>query len=211
MTTGARATLIGALLCSPIVLLTGCGDSGSATGSRATLLFEQGTSYVTIEPATTTTTTTIPLPEGGADAGTVSPTEQTYTIQANDNLFRIAGLFDIEPEVICNYNGWTDCIDPPHLLLPGEDILIPPNALVPGQEADGSTTDEADSIDEVEDPEEEEGVGCVHTIVEGDNPTRVANQYDITVDELSNANLNNPVYNTFLLGSTLNIPSNGDC
>jgi hypothetical protein len=208
MTTGARATLIGALLCSPIVLLTGCGDSGSASGSRATLQFEQGTSYVTIEPATTTTTTTIPQNE--IEEGAISPTEQTYTIQSGDNLFRISGLFDIEAEVICNYNGWADCIDPPHLLLPGDDILIPPNALVPGQESGGTTTDETDSIDEVEETEDE-GVGCVHTIVEGDNPTRVANQYDITVDELSNANLSNPAYNTFLIGATLNIPSNGNC
>lgn len=207
MTIGARATLVGALLCGPLLLLSGCGDTGSATGSRATLQFEQGTSYVTIEPATTTTTTTIPVEE--IEEGGISPTEQTYTIQANDNLFKISGLFDVEIEVICNYNGWTDCIDPPHLLLPGDEILIPPNAAIPGQEADGSTG-EADSIDEVEETEDE-GIGCVHTIVEGDNPTRVANKYDITVDELSNANLNNPVYNTFLVGSTLNIPTNGNC
>ncbi len=206
--TGARATAIGAMLCAPLVLLAGCGDTGNATGARATLLFEQGTSYVTIEPATTTTTTTIPVEE--AEGGGISPTEQTYTIQANDNLFKIASLFDVEIEVICNYNGWTDCIDPPHLLLPGDDILIPPNAAIPGQEADGSTSEQADSIDEVEDTEDE-GVGCVHTIVAGDNPTRVATKYDITVDELSNANLNNPVWNTFLVGATLNIPANGSC
>lgn len=206
----SRASLIGALACGPIVLLAGCGESGDDTGARATLTFEQGTSYVTIEPATTTTSTTLP-PDTELEEGSISSVEQSYQIQANDNLFKIATLYGVEIEVICNYNGWPDCIDPPHLLLPGDTILIPPNAKVPSATPEGTVTEGTDSIDEVEEPAEDEGVGCVHTIVEGDNPTRVSNQYEITVDELSNANLNNPAYNTFLIGSTLNIPSNGAC
>jgi hypothetical protein len=55
------------------------------------------------------------------------------------------------------------------------------------------------------------GVGCTHTIVEGDNPTRVANKYGITVDELAAATAGNPAYQNFLIGSSLSIPANGTC
>ena len=37
----------------------------------------------------------------------------------------------------------------------------------------------------------------------GDNPTRVANKYGITVDELAAANAGNPAYQNFLIGSSL--------
>ncbi len=169
-----------------------------------------GTSYALKAPATTTTTTTLPASAITPGQGT-SPSEQTYQIQSGDSLFKIASLYDITPDLICTYNGWSDCIDPPHLLLPGDTILIPPGGAVPGTSTDGSV-DEVDTIDTPDDGEAaDDEVGCVHTIVAGDNPTRVADKYNVTVDELSNANLNNPVWNTFLIGSTLNIPANGDC
>lgn len=53
--------------------------------------------------------------------------------------------------------------------------------------------------------------GCRHTVVVGDNPSRVAEEYGITVDELSAANIGNPVYQNFLIGWQLNIPIDGAC
>ena len=200
-----------AFVCAPIGLLSGCGSSsGDGTGSSATLQYVPGTSYALKQPATTTTTTTS-LPVAVTPGEGTSPSEQTYQIQSGDSLFKVAGLFDVTPDLICTYNGWPDCIDPPHLLLPGDTILIPPGGAVPGVAADGSA-EEVDTIDAADDgAADDESVGCVHTIVAGYNPTRVADKYDVTVDELSNANLNNPVWNTFLIGSTLNIPADGSC
>jgi LysM repeat protein len=54
-------------------------------------------------------------------------------------------------------------------------------------------------------------VGCTHTVESGDNPTRVANKYGVTVDELAAANAGNPAYQNFLIGSSLSIPANGTC
>jgi hypothetical protein len=48
-------------------------------------------------------------------------------------------------------------------------------------------------------------------VVANDNPTRVANQYDVTLDELNNANVGNPAYTRFLIGDSINIPPNGNC
>jgi LysM repeat protein len=205
------------------LLLSACGSSdGSGAETDGTLQYVPTTSYALKAPVTTTTT--LPAADGSSTpGGGTSPGEQSYTIKANDNLFKIANLFDVEIELICSYNGWSDCISPPHLLLPGDTILIPPNAAVPsaastdtgstdsGSTESGSTDTGSTDTGSTEEASTEEGVGCSHTIVANDNPSRVANQYDITVDELSNANLNNPAYSNFLIGSSLNIPPNGSC
>ena len=54
------------------------------------------------------------------------------------------------------------------------------------------------------------GTACEHTIVAGENPSKVATKYGITVDELRAANPGG-VMDTFLVGAVLNIPSNGTC
>ena len=200
-----RALAAAALGVIPLLLAAGCGST-SGEGARATITPIQGSSYVTIQPATTTTSTTIAL--DSLEAGQVSPVEQTYTVVAGDSLSKIASLYDITVDVLVNYNGWTDGAS--HLILPGDEILIPPNTPVGGSTTasgggDSGSTDTGSSGDD----ETASGDGCQHTIVAGDNPTRVARKYDITVDELAAANANNAVYQTFLIGSQLTIPPGG--
>jgi LysM repeat protein len=209
----SRTVVAVALACAPLALSACGGQNGEAADSDSTLQYVPTTNYVLQEPATTTTTTTT-LPSSTPEEGARSPGEQTYQIQANDSLSKIASRFDVEMQLICEYNAWSDCINPPHLLLPGDEILIPPNAalVAAGDAATEPASTEEDSIDTADDgATASEGEGCLHTIVQGDNPSRVANEYDITVEELSAANTGNPVWNTFLIGSTLNIPANGDC
>jgi LysM repeat protein len=218
MTTRPRHALASALGCAALLLLSACGSSdGSGAETDGTLQYVPTTSYELKAPATTTTT--VAPADGVTPPGGTSPGEQSYTVKSGDGLFAIANLFDVEMELICSYNGWTEC-GGDKLLLPGDTILIPPNAAVPSAtptqtgSTDTGSTDTGETETETgstEEPETEEGVGCSHTIVAGDNPGRVANQYDITVDELSNANLNNPAYTNFLIGSSLNIPANGSC
>jgi len=203
-----RALVVAAFGVGPMLLLASCGGT-TATGARATIANIQPTSFVEIPPATTTTTTTLPA-DGSLPAGTRSPVEQTYTIQAGDSLGKIAALFDITLDQLVNYNQFANGAN--QLILPGEQIKIPPDALVPGTApaAPDSGTDSGTDAgtDTGEDTATDEG--CTHTIVQGENPSRVARQYDITVDQLIAANPGG-VMDTFLIGATLQIPAGASC
>jgi len=214
-----RTLAFAVLAASPVLSLTSCGDD--AEGARTTLGTVQTTSYVVEDPVTTTSTTTIPsaLPEGQVD-----PNEQTHIVVAGDSVYKIASMYGITPEALVNYNSWTEGIN--HPLFQGDEVKIPPNSKVPSASSSGSSS--ASTGDDTGGGDTgggdtgggdtgapattaASGVGCTHTVVAGDNPTRVANQYDITVEELAAANASNPAYQSFLIGSSLSIPANGSC
>lgn len=216
MAISPRPSLISALVGgSLLLLLAGC--SGEASGARTTIGTVQTTSYVVEDPVTTTTTTT--LPSGvTVPGGEISPVEQSYVIVSGDSIYRIADLHGITPDVLINYNGWTDGLG--HFLVVGETVKIPPNSKVPGTGSSdtgggdtGVDTGGGDTgVDTGTSPPTSAagGTACQHTIVAGENPSKVANKYGITVDELRAANPGG-VMDTFLVGAVLNIPSNGTC
>ncbi len=206
--------MIAAFGAGPLLLLaSGCGGT-TADGARATIANIQPTSFVEVAPATTTTTTTT-LPDAASEAGTRAPGEQTYTVRAGDSLARIAGLFDITLDQLVSYNEFPN--GSAQFIFPGDLIKIPPGALVPGTassgDGTGTGTDAGTETETEVDPVETEttpGAGCTHTIAAGENPSRVANQYDITVDQLRAANPGG-VMDTFLIGATLQIPAGASC
>ncbi len=196
-----RVLVIAGFGLGPALLAAGCGNE--ATGSQSTLVFQQPSSYVVKDPATTTTTTTL---APGPPVEGVSPTEQIYTVVANDSISKIASIHDITSDQLVSYNGWTDGLT--HFLGVGDQIKIPPDSKIPGtatatDTGTGETTGTSDSV--------APGVACQHEVVANDNPTRVAKKYGITVDELAAANAGNPAYQSFLIGSLLDIPAGGDC
>lgn len=218
MAISPRVPVLAALAVVPMVLASSCGSE--ATGARTTLATVQNTSYVVEDPVPTTAPpTTQPLPEGGGTAGQISPTEQLYTIVAGDSVSRIASIHDITMDVLVAYNAWPDGIN--HFLVVGEQVKIPPNSLIPGtgtadtgaSGGDTSTGGDTGSTDTTPDATEapDAEVACEHTVVEGDNPSRLADQYGVSLDELNNVNLDNPAYNRFLIGDKINIPAGGDC
>lgn len=209
MAASPRLIVLSALAAAPLLVLTGCG--ASATEARQTIVPVQPSSYVVQEPVPTTTTTTAPPTASTPTGGQISTTEQSYQIQGGDSLSKIAGLYDVTIDDIINYNGWTDGIN--HLLIPGDTIKIPPNAVVPGSgTGTGTGTGTTGSTPSAGSTEvtEPSGEGCSYTIVAGDNPSKVATKYGITVDELRAANPAE-VLASFLVGATLVIPPNGDC
>ena len=215
MASRPRLITLTAMAATPaLLLLTGCG--GDAEGARTTIAEVQTTSYVVQDPVTTTTTTTLaPTPDGG---GQVDPNEQTYTVQSGDSVYKIATSFGIAPDVLANYNSWPEGIN--HFLSVGDIIKIPPGSEVPGTDTDDTGdagSGDASSVDT--EPEggadttapTAEGVGCEHTVVAGDNPSVLARQYEVTLDELAAVNASNSAYGHFQLGSTIHIPANGNC
>ncbi len=197
-----------ALVCAafgvgPLLLIAGCGGS-TGDGARSTISPIQPSSYVTILPATTTSSTTIPFDPNQPAAAQISPVEQQYIIVSGDNLSKIASLYDITVDVLINYNGWTDGTD--HLLLAGDTILIPPETPIAGTGAAAAeelTTEPSD--------ENDDEPACTHTIVAGENPSRVAANYGVTFDELQLANPFIDFRTTFTVGDVIKIPANGTC
>ena len=202
-----RTLAFAALAASPVLSLTSCG--GDAAGAKTTLGTVQTTSYVVEDPVTTTSTTTLPsaTPEGQVD-----PNEQIHVVVAGDSVYKIAALYGITPDALVNYNDWPEGIN--HPLFQGDQVKIPPNSEVPSANAgtqapsDGGGGDTGGGTTETT---AAAGVGCTHVIVAGENPTKVAEHYGITLDELRAANANNPAINTFVVGQSLTIPPNGNC
>src|SRR5262245_28176272 len=167
-----RTLAFAALAASPVLLLTSCG--GDAEGARTTLGTVQTTSYVVEDPVTTTSTTTLPavLPEGQVD-----PNEQIHVVQGGDSVYKIASMYGITPDALVNYNDWPEGIN--HPLFQGDQVKIPPNSQVPSETPDtgsssGSTGGGGDTGGgDTTETTAAAGVGCTHTVVEGDNPTRV--------------------------------------
>lgn len=183
----------------PLLLIAGCGSS-TGDGARSTISPIQPSSYVTIEPATTTTTTTTLFDPNQPVEDEVPPVEQTYTIVADDSLSKIASSFEITVDQLINYNGWTDGTG--HLLLPGDSILIPPDA--PVFESGSAAADEPSDANS-------DSFACTHTVVAGENPSKVASQYGVTFEELQVANPFIDFQTTFFVGDVINIPANGTC
>jgi LysM repeat protein len=204
---------ITALAVAPALLMTACGSD--AEGSRTTIAEVQTTSYVVQPPATTTTTTTT-VAAGPNVPGQTVPGEQSYTVQGGDSVYKIASSFGIAPDVLANYNSWPEGVA--HPLFVGDIVKIPPGSQAAGSGDSGDTgTSDATSTDTGPEGGADttlptaEGVGCEHTVVAGDNPSRLAEQYEVTLDELNAVNANNSAYGHFQLGSTIHIPANGAC
>ena len=191
----ARSWIIsGALALSGTMSLAGCATDDEA--SSATVAAIQPTSYVVKELVTTTTTTT-----------TLPPTTipgmiyeaYSHTIVQGDNPSVIADRYSISLQELNEANA----TNPDYSSFPiGGTVIIPPGAMLPtgaGAASGGAAGQPA--------------TGCTsqdHVVVEGDNPTVVANKYQISVEDLARANATNPVYQSFVLGGTLLIPV-GDC
>ena len=174
---------------------------------RTTLGTVQTTSYVVEDPVTTTTTTTLPAVDSRG-SGLARPS-RSHVVVAGDSVYKIA--VDVRHHARRARATTTRGPTASTILLPvGDVVKIPPNSQVPSAPTDTASgarrapaavaTGGGDTT--YRRRRRAAGVGCTHTVVEGDNPTRVANKYGITVDELAAANAGNPAYQTFLIGSS---------
>lgn len=196
------------------LVLTACGSSDSGAPSASTIELSEGsTSYQTLPPATTTT---VPAEAEGVVSGS-----QEYVVQPGDYPIKVANDFGVPLEDLINFNGWASDAEFP---FPGETIKIPPGGkIVGGSETaaaegtdttgDAETTTDGGTVGEAIEPPT--GTGCEpgsYTIAEGDT-TRiaVANKFDITVEELDQANASTNGYSAFYPGLVIVIPPAADC
>ncbi len=184
----APLSLVGSLAVGSFI--AACGEQGATTAT--TVLNLGAPAYATL-PVTQTTLppqTALPPLEGQ-----VMSVEQSYQIQYNDNLMKIANIYRVSAEAIATANGWVD--GTAHLIYPGDIIKIPVGAIFPY--ATTTTIMTAPPTTEV----------CVkekYTIQSGDSPTKVANKYGITMQQLGAANVKTRGYKNFVVGVEINIP-----
>lgn len=189
-----------------VVTLASAACGTDDEGVRSTLAPVQPTAYITVDPPTTTTTTTAPPPPTVENGAEVAQQEQIYTVQANDNLSKIATKFGITLDQLLGYNS----IGTDYLLLPGKTTLrIPPGAASVegtttsgGTAAGGSTPANGTTA---------AGQGCIHVVVANDYQGKVAQKYGVSLEALAAANADNPAWNVFRPGDEIIIPPGGNC
>lgn len=192
---------------APAALLVGCGDDSA--GPRSTLAPIQPSSYVVRDPVTTTTAPEVP--DDGLDDDGRSSVEQEYTVQAGDAVSLIAARHGISAEDLAAYNEWPNGIQ--QAIFPGDVIRIPPGAMVPGAEqqqdtgqGDTATPATGTAPQTTLAGADGECVPGTYTLEAGDIPGRVANRFDVTLEQLNAANANTPGYASFIVGTVIQIP-----
>ena len=211
-TTHRLAAVAGPALVAALVL-GACGGDDSSAATRATVTLAAGeTDYQTIAPATTEA-----LAPGEVAAGA----EQDYTVQAGDYGIKVANQFGVSLEDLQNVNGWSDASK--EFPGPGAVIKIPAGGTVasaetaPSDDEVADAADVADAVDaggEVGEAIPDPGDNCVegsHTVVAGDIPLKLVEQYDVTLEALQAANASNPAYGRFIPGEKIIIPAKEDC
>jgi len=171
-------------------LLSACGEGQSAAATTQLNLGAPAYATLAVTQSTLPASTTIPpLP------GQRLSVEQSYQILYGDNLLKIAGIYSITAELIAQANGWVD--GTAHLIYPGDIIKIPAGAIMPYP-----TTTTIPTAPPTTEP-------CVrekYTVQSGDSPSRVANKFDVTLQELGAANTKTQGYRNFVVGIEINIP-----
>jgi LysM repeat protein len=204
------------------LLFAACGGDDASGPSRSTIDLSQESTAFIVRPTTPSTTVSEQVP------GEVTGNAQEYVVQAGDYPIKVAEQFGVSLDEMVAFNGWASFGEFPG---PGETILIPPGGVVPGaaaaaeeaaaepaaepaDDADAAASEGAAPEDTVGDTIPEAGDNCgegTHTVVDGDYPLKVAEQYDVEVEALDAANATNPAYSQWIPGQTIVIPAKADC
>ena len=194
------------------LLLGACsGSSDPTTDAPSITLNVNETDYQTVPPATTTTTIA-----GAEEDGAISGTQE-YVVQAGDVPVNVAARYNISLEDLSNLNGWAGCTLTAcgQFPFPGETIVVPATGGTtvtadPSPADPAADTDTAVDTGEVGEPIPTSGDNCEagsYVIASGDIPITVAEQFDVTLEELNAANATNPSYTSFIVGETIVIPA----
>jgi LysM repeat protein len=193
------------------LLLSACGSSGATTTSSVVNL--ESTNYHTIPPTPSTVTTTT-LPGGSVPPGQVTTEPTDYTVQKGDVPFTVARKFSITVDALNLANADTPGYSAFYV---GLKIKIPAGAIIPtGGTTPGSDTTTTVATKPANTTTTLKGGGSncaagTYTIVQGDLPSTVAKNFDVTVAQLDAANVNTKGYKNFIVGTKIVIPAKSGC
>lgn len=196
-----------------VVIGSACADSevGGPTAATITILPQ---SYQTRPGPTSAGQTTTLAPVDGR-----APQEQDYVLESGEYPYDVADKFDISLDALLEYNDWElDNGMVPDWPAAGETVKIPPNALIPTTEPSdgGSTTTTVDNTVNPRPNSSSTSLGdeCTpgsYTVEEGDYPIDVANDFDVSIDALNQANADTTGYSSFFPGLEIVIPPAEGC
>jgi LysM repeat protein len=200
-----RLALVGVPLLAAATVLASCGSDGDAGPTRDTVSLES-TAFVVRPPVTTTTEPEIVVEDGVVEGS------QDYVIQPGDYPYKLVEQFGVPLEDLVNFNGWGSADEFPPA---GETIKIPPGGKpVEATPSAGSTATDDDTSSEAAGTIPEAGDNCgvsEYTIEDGDVPIKVAEKFDVTVEELNQANASTDGYGAFYVGLVILVPAKDDC
>ena len=215
-----RNVAAAALAVGLVGIAASCSDSN--TGATTNTVTIKPSSYVVREQVTTSTAPANTGPDAEGRCGN----EQSYTVQENDFPIMIADLYEIEVEELRTYNGWdAEYSDFPNA---GGTVRVPPGAkcIDPTTLTTTTTTTEATAGSEPTDESTPADgstettaagapQGCTpgnYTVVDGDNPTIIAQRFDVSLEALTEANGWDAEYSNFQQsGETVIIPPGEGC
>jgi LysM repeat protein len=154
-------------------------------------IVEQPTEEPTQEPVETAESaeTQAPVDTSGAGGGSTASCPATHTVQSGENLFRIALKYNLSTQQLASANGISNADQ----LLAGTVLNIP--GCGGSAATSGGSTGATGST----------GSGSTYTVQAGDNLFRIALKYNLSWQQLAQANgITNP--DNIVVGQVLNIP-----
>lgn len=177
-----------------VALLTLAACGGTDGVAPTSTLAVMTTDFNTIAPVQTT------QPPPTVPPSTL-PEPQEYTIVRGDNPSAIAQRYGVTLQALIAVNGWTNVSV--QFPLPGQTIIIPAGAKNPAYIPPDQTTTTL-AIDDGAPAEEAVGT---YTIVSGDFPVKIAENFGVTLQALAAANGWEDLARDFPLpGVVINIP-----
>jgi LysM repeat protein len=194
------------------LLMSACGNSSAASTTTAVNL--ESTNYHTLPPTESTAprTTKVPGGTGGSTPvnttpqGGTNPAEQSYTIGPKDVPYTVANKFGVTVDALALANAGTTGYG---AFYPGLVIKIPAGAKVPPATTTPPTTP-GQTTTTLKGGASNCGQGT-YVIKAGDLPGKVAANFNLTVQQLADANVNTPGYKGFIVGTKIIIPPKTGC
>lgn len=185
-----------------VVTVSAC-TGGESDASPSTVARIGATNYVT-QPMVTLLTTTVP----GATllGGGTAPPGRQYRVRAGDAVSAIAARYGISGDELADYNDWEN--GTAQMIIPGDVIEIPPFADIPADEAVTTLGDEMVIFEGPMCPDGTERE--TYEVETGDYLSRVADDLDVSVEALDEANVGTPGYRSFYPGLEILVPCPAD-
>jgi len=185
-----------------VVTVSSC-TGGTSDASPSTVARIGATNYVT-QPMVTLSTTTVP--GGTLFGGGTAPPARQYRVQPGDSVSAIADRYGISAVELADYNDWEDGTG--QMINPDDVIEIPPFTDIPTDEA---VTTVADEMVIFEGPICPDGTEReTYEVKTGDFLSRVADDLDVSVEALDEANVGTPGYRSFYPGLEILVPCPAD-